>query len=119
MFFPETPTYDTFLVGLSSHPGFYTSQWQFLFSNNLRSNAAHSALSPNQWQTHLLPTSQPEIRKIELLYFKQDSCLLGIKFYGPNDEVLLSLGSIDAEDFQEDKMFARSFVELSAGDRIV
>lgn len=73
------------------------TSYQFIFSNETRSQANEDYLKGAVWVDHLIPEGSV-IRHVILMYNREDAQLFGLKFLDSNGESLLAVGMIDDND---------------------
>lgn len=90
-------------------------------SNMTRSNADESSakLSDKSKWCDLLTPPDSIIHKVELMYYKDDSALCGVKFIDNNNETLLACGEINNSSWRKYDWISIKVVILKEGERLL
>ncbi len=80
---------------------------QIITRNMQISNFNDKYVDENNWVNYLIDEGT-YIYKVDLINQKNDSMLLGLKFYGSDGSVLLSVGCIDDPSFKKSPLFVKT-----------
>ena len=90
MVFPANMDYNIHIVGVSVNDN-NGGTIQFIFSDNTRTLADDGKLDKAKYRDILL-AKDAVIIKVEMIFFKNDAKLLGIRFFSNDGKVILTTG---------------------------
>lgn len=77
---------------------------QFIMSDYTRTQFNDNSLNPNQWQDAFIPKNTI-IYRVEMMYRKLDSALIGLKFEDRDGTLLLTVGNINDPNYRNENQF--------------
>lgn len=120
MVFPANMDYNIHIVGVSVNDN-NGGTIQFIFSDNTRTLADDGKLDKAKYRDILL-AKDAVIIKVEMIFFKNDAKLLGIRFFSVDGKVILTTGInyIDSTSARNDtKAYELKTFTLEPTERLI
>ena len=67
---------------------------QFIFADGSRTKALDSGLDPTKWKEEVFPSDCP-LTRVQLVYDREHSIIVGIRFADPFGMSVIDLGQLD------------------------
>lgn len=113
--FPPFPDYQNPVVGLAHS----LTSFQVILTDGTRSSFdVSNPMFKTDLKDKLIPTNAT-IQKVEVLIFRDTSCVYGIKFMDADHNTLLATGYINTPSYRANEDYLVIKIDLDKGERLV